>query len=104
MSKRKFRRYFSATRLAIVIVMVLVGLSSDALKANWPKFKLYWLLVLVLLLWVVALVFIDVLMIRQDFVSSKRSIFRDTIGDPELLKKLRDARTQNKNHSGEKKE
>jgi len=98
MSKRKTRRYFSAVLLTIVIVMAVLGLNSSGLRANPPKFMLYWLLVGVLLLWVVLLVLIDMLTIRRDFVSSKRTIFRDTIGDPELLKKLRDA--QRRNDSG----
>ena len=67
-------------------------MNSRGLRADVGKFTLYWLLVGALLLWVVLLVFIDILTIRQDFLSSKRMIFRDTIGDPELLKKLRDAK------------
>jgi hypothetical protein len=92
MSKRKARRYFTAILLTIVIVMAVLGLNSRGLRADLGKFSLYWLLVGVLLLWVILLVLIDMLTIRQDFLASKRSIFHDTIGDPELLKKLRDAR------------
>jgi len=91
MSKRKARRYFTAILLTIVIVMAILGLNSRGLRADLGKFTLYWLLVGVLLLWVILLVFMDMLTIRQDFLSSKRSIFHDTIGDPKLLKKLRDA-------------
>jgi len=94
MSKRIVRRCLTAFILTAVIVLALAGSTSEALKANPPKFLLYWLLVGVLLLWVVALVFIDMLTIRRDFIASRRSILRKTIGDPELLKKLRDAQEQ----------
>lgn len=79
----------------------MVGSKSEELKETPPKFLLYWLLVAVLLLWVVMLVFIDVLTIRRDFISSRRSILRNTIGDPKLLKKLRDAQDKGDNHSDE---
>jgi len=101
MSKRKARRYFTAILLTAVVVMAILGLNSSGLRADLGKFTLYWLLVGVLLLWVMLLVLIDVLTIRQDFLSSKRSIFHDTIGDPELLKKLRDARKQSEGGSEE---
>ena len=101
MSKRTIRRYFTAFLLAAFIVLALAGSKSDALKATPPKFLVYWLLVGVLLLWVVVLVFVDMLGIHRDFVSSRRSILRKTIGDPELLKKLRDAQEQSDNYSDE---
>jgi thiosulfate reductase cytochrome b subunit len=81
----------TAFLLAAIIVLGLAGSMSEALKATPSKFLLYWLLVGVLLLWVVVLVFIDMLTIRRDFIASRRSILRNTIGDPELLKKLQDA-------------
>ena len=104
MNKRNARRCFTAVILGVVIVLVFAGFNSDALKANPPKFMLYWLLVGVLLLWVVVLVFIDMVTIRQDFVSSRRSILRKTIGDPELLEKLRDAQKRSENRTDEQEE
>ncbi len=101
MRKRKARRYFTAILLTIVVVMAVLGLNSRGLRADPGKFTLYWLLVGVLLLWVILLVFVDMVTIRQDFLSSKRTIFHDTIGDPELLKKLRDARKRAESSSDE---
>jgi hypothetical protein len=101
MSKRTVRRWFTAVLLAAVIALALMGSKSEELKEVPPKFLLYWLLVGVLLLWVVMLVFVDMITIRRDFISSRRSILRNTIGDPELLKKLRDARNKADNHCDE---
>jgi hypothetical protein len=104
MSKRIIRRCFTAFLLAAVIVLALAGSKSEALKETPPKFLLYWLLVGVLLLWVVVLVLLDMLTIRRDFIASRRSVLRNTIGDPELLKKLRDAQEQSDNRSKEQRE
>ena len=101
MSKRIFRRCFIAFLLAAIIILALAGSTSEALKATPTKFLLYWLLVGVLLLWVVVLVFIDMLTIRRDFIVSRRSILRNTIGDPELLKKLREAQKKGDTQTNE---
>jgi len=101
MNKTIVRRCFTAFLLAAVIVLALAGSKSDALKTNPPKFLLYWLLVVVLLLWVVVLVFIDMLGIRRDFVESRRSILRKTIGDPKLLKELLEAQEKSETQSNE---
>jgi hypothetical protein len=101
MDKRKVRRYFLAILLGAVVVMAVLGVNSSGLTANPSKFMLYWLLVGVLLLWVVVLVLIDMLAIRKDFLSSKRTIFRSTIGDPNLLRKLRNAQKRKDDDSDE---
>lgn len=104
MRSSRSRRRFSAILLGVVFLMVLVGSSWDGLRSDPTKFSLYWCLVFGLLLWVIALVLVELLAIRLHFVSSRRKIFLDTIGDPALQKKLHDAQQKDKDQTGEQEE
>jgi hypothetical protein len=92
MRRSKVRRQFSAVLIAGVIVMAVLGVSSEGLREDRSRFTIYWAIVLLLLLWVVVLVLLELLAIRLEFTAAKQSIFHKTIGDPAFLKKLHDAR------------
>jgi len=92
MRRSKFRRQFSAILIGVVCVMAVLGVNFEGLREDRVRFTVYWAIVLLLLLWVLALVLLEMLAIRMEFTAANRNIFHRTIGDPDFLKKLHDAR------------
>ncbi|MCL4218587.1 MAG: hypothetical protein KJ052_16495 [Candidatus Hydrogenedentes bacterium] len=91
MVQQKHWRLAGYIILALIAFLVWNGTQWSALHKSLGWFLGYWGFVVVLVILALYLALIDIRYIRLQYLIAQREIFRETIGDEEFRKALREA-------------
>ncbi|MCC6488374.1 MAG: hypothetical protein IT364_12830 [Candidatus Hydrogenedentes bacterium] len=97
MLRQKHWRVAGGACLAACAVMAVLGVRLEALRSSPGLFLGYWALFLLLFVFTLYCVLLDIRFIKAEHAIMSREVFRETLGDEEFRKALREAQQKSAN-------